>query len=330
MAHKLNVLHVVGGFPTPGRPHFQMFIKTQVDSLIAAGINCDVMVLQGQGPRKYIFGRRQVRQTAGIKKYDLIHAHYSYCGWACLSLNRPLVTSFLGSDLYGHPKPDGSFPRWMKQLHILLARHVAKHSTQCIVKSQAMLNDLDRDAHVVPNGVDCRLFKAIPPEDRSTQRVDLGLKEDTRYILFAGDPKLPRKRYSLARDSVAEANRLTQSPLELLPLHGQTHETVIRHMQACDMLILTSSLEGSPNVVKEAMATNLPVVAVQVGDTRERLDGVSGCRVTSDDHPETIGAAIAEVFRRNEPCQSRDAVISLDMPRVAEKIKWIYETALRK
>jgi len=69
-------------------------------------------------------------------------------------------------------------------------------------------------------------------------------------------------------------------------------------MSACDALVFTSMLEGSPNVVKEALACDLPVVSVPVGDVATRLRGVAGCELCADERPETIAAALERVLRR--------------------------------
>jgi glycosyltransferase involved in cell wall biosynthesis len=115
--------------------------------------------------------------------------------------------------------------------------------------------------------------------------------------------------------------------VQLLPVFNQSHDAVARHLQAADALLLTSSLEGSPNIVKEAMAANLRVVSVDVGDTRERLQSVSGCRVTRDDHPATIGAALAELLQSVEPVESREAVLPLELGAVAGRIRDLYVRA---
>lgn len=325
----IRVLHVVGSYPTSGIPHRQVFIKTQVDSLVRAGIQCDVLLLKGPGFVKYATGWSQVRRRLAEGEFDLIHAHYGYCGAVSLGHGRPVVTSFLGSDLCGAPRPDGRYPYLVRRFHLSLARKVADFSSAVIVKSQRMRNDLERDVHVVPNGVDLTLFKPVSPEERLEFRREFGLDADTYYILFAGKPRSPHKRFALAERAFAEAKQQLTRPMELLVLSDRPHGDVVKHMQSCDMLVLSSSHEGSPNVIKEAMAAGMAVVSVDVGDTRERLAGVSGCRVTDEDSPSALAAAMVELIEGTEPRGGPDAVSFLAKETVAQRIVGIYETVLR-
>lgn len=325
----LRVLHVVGGYPTPEQPHFQPFIKTQVESLREIGVECNVLVLEGRGPVKYATGRPQVRRALREGAYDLIHAHYAYCAVPSFGHGLPVVTSFLGSDLYGRPQADGSFSPWRKRLHHALCRWCIGRSAVSIVKARRMKDDLARDVEIIPNGVDCERFRPLAADARARLRGELGFAADTRYVIFGADPARKRKRFDLARAAVAEAAAAAPFPLHLLAVHGKDQETVIRHLQAGDALVLTSSLEGSPNIVKEAMAANTRVVSVDVGDTRERLEGVSGCRVIASDDPAEIGAALADVLASDEPVESREAVLPLEIGRVAERIRDLYATAIR-
>ena len=98
-------------------------------------------------------------------------------------------------------------------------------------------------------------------------------------------------------------------------------------MQACDALLLTSNLEGSPNVVKEAMASNLRIVSVDVGDTRERLEGVAGCRVLAEDSAESLGGAVADVLRETGEPGGREAVRELGVDAIARRVRGIYRRA---
>jgi len=100
-------------------------------------------------------------------------------------------------------------------------------------------------------------------------------------------------------------------------------------MNACDVLVLTSDYEGSPMVVKEAMACNLPVVSVDVGDVAEVISGVEGCYICQQT-PEDVAAKLALALNRPERTQGRRAVAHLALDRIAERLIAEYDDVLRK
>jgi len=174
---------------------------------------------------------------------------------------------------------------------------------------------------VIPSGLDFGLFRPIPQDEA---RRHLGLPVDKRFLLFVGNPELPRKRYDLARQAVDVLNRSLSA--ELLVGWGAPHDDIPFYMNAADALVFTSRQEGSPNVVKEALACNLPVVSVRVGDVPLRLQNVEGCELCDDDRPETIAAALERVLRRNRRVAGRDAVRDLDEQRLAQEVISIYRS----
>src|SRR4030095_506977 len=87
-------------------------------------------------------------------------------------------------------------------------------------------------------------------------------------------------------------------PAKLIVAWGVPHAEISVYMSACDVFVFTSRPEGSPNVVEEALACDLPVVSVAVGDVRQRLQGVEGCEVCVDEQPETIAAALERALSR--------------------------------
>jgi len=101
-------------------------------------------------------------------------------------------------------------------------------------------------------------------------------------------------------------------------------------MNACDALLLTSVHEGSPNVVKEALACELPVVSVNVGDVRTRIEGIDGCVVVDSASPDALAAALESVLRRNGRIVARDKIADLDEARIAAQVIDVYRSALRK
>jgi glycosyltransferase involved in cell wall biosynthesis len=239
-----------------------------------------------------------------------------------------VVTSFQGSDLLGRPRPDGSFSGASRTIHRRLCRYVARRSSASIVKARWMKDVVGQNVHVVPNGVDLATFHPVAPDRRRALRRDLGIREEGAYVLFCASPANPRKRFPLASAAVSHAAGRLGRPVELIVLHGRTHEDVARFMQACDLLILTSTYEGSPNVVKEALACGMRVASIGVGDVRERLERVSGCRVAAGESPEAIGAAVAELLASEEPAGGPEAVAPLEIGAVARRIREIYAGVL--
>jgi glycosyltransferase involved in cell wall biosynthesis len=282
----------------------------------------------------------------GVRRrpFDLIHAHHAWCGAACAAHGVPFVLSLLGSDLVAFPWRGDREGPLSRRVSPAVARSAARRAAAVIVKAEwmrAALGDGARGgsrAHVIPNGVDLGRFRpAAGDAERRALRADLGLPADDVVVIFGADPARPRKRFALAQAAVADAERRraaaeasrVRRPLRLVSVHGRPHDDVARFLRAADLLLFTSEVEGSPNVVKEAMASGLAIVSTDVGDTRERLEGVSGCRVAADE-PEALGSAIADLLDGGEARLAREAVAELSLEKVAERVASVYRAALER
>ena len=254
---------------------------------------------------------------------DLIHAHYGYCGWlARLQFQKPVVVSFMGDDLLGTPDASGRI-RPLSRVVVELDRRLARVVDAVIVKSREMAAVVaPAEAEVIPNGVDLDAFRPVAPEEAKRR---LGWDENKQYVLFAGNPANPRKAFPLARASVEAASKRIGEPLELVVLADVAPQRVPLYMNACAALVMTSFVEGSPNVVKEAMACNLPVVSVPVGDVTELLDDVERCAVRSRD-PDALREALAGLVQQPIRSDGRAALQrkGLDLESVARRIVHIY------
>jgi glycosyltransferase involved in cell wall biosynthesis len=323
----MRVLMVTPQLPRPGRPGTLAPTVRQIESIRALGLDVQVLEVRGVKRLKYLQRLPDLRALAA--SVDLIHAHFGYCGWLARSQrSRPVVVSFMGDDLLGTPDATGrisAFSRCVVQADRWLAQAV----DAVIVKSADMARIVAPvEAHVIPNGVDLQVFRPI---DRRAAKARLGLADDKRYVLFPGRPEEPRKAYPLAQAVVAETARRIGEPLELLPLGRVEADTVPLYMNACTAMVLTSYLEGSPNVVKEGMACNLPIVSVPVGDVSELLAGVNGCAICPRDAG-ALSEALANVLRRAEPTNGRAAVEQkkLDLTSIAREVIDVYVDVLAR
>ena len=100
------------------------------------------------------------------------------------------------------------------------------------------------------------------------------------------------------------------------------------YMNACDALVFPSYQEGSPNVVKQAMACNLPIVATDVGDVREVLENTAGCYIC-DPNVQQFGKALQLILSNNERTAGRERVRHLGRQSVARRVIGVYSDTLK-
>ncbi len=322
----MRVLMVTSQLPH-GRQSLDMApALRQIDSLRRAGAEVDIVEVTGLPKLKYLQAIPRLRRLA--RTADIIHGHYAFCGWlAKLRRRTPVVVSFMGDDLLGSPDDHGRIGR-SSRLIIRTSRWLARRVDAVIVKSQQMADVVAPiRAYVVPNGVDMDAFQ---PCDRATARRELGWPVNQRFVLFPGNPANPRKGFPLAAAAIAEANRRQSAePIELVPLRQVPPEQVPLYMNACDAMVMASFIEGSPNVIKEAMACNLPIVSVPVGDTEAMLSGVEGCRICHRD-PVEMGQNVRELLASHSRSMGRAAIEArgLSLESVAQQLLTIYAKVL--
>jgi glycosyltransferase involved in cell wall biosynthesis len=168
---------------------------------------------------------------------------------------------------------------------------------------------------------------AFQPIDRQEARARLGLPPDKPLVLWAGEYWRPEKRFDLV-EAAMEGVKATLPDTELVLLSKKPHDVVPLYMSACDALILTSALEGSPMVIKEAMACNLPIVSVRVGDVPEVISGTPSCTLAERD-PDDLAAKLVEVLREPRRTDGRGRIAHLRHDRIAGRIIEVYRHAVR-
>lgn len=298
------------------------FIKSQGESLKKKGIALDYFTTTGRGFKGYLKSIGMLKQYLKENTYDVIHAHYALSGWvAVLARPRvPVVVSFMGCDVYGDVTADG---KRTARLNIILAKLLQPFVRAIIVKSKGLAQYvyMKKKCRIIPNGVDFNRFK---PMDKQECRTRLKLSPEEKIILFLADPADPRKNIRLAKEAVDIVN---DPGITLFTPYPVDPADVPLYLNAADVVVLTSFLEGSPNVVKEAMACNRPVVATNVGDVEEVLAHTEGCFITAfdpRDAAEKIKAAL-DFGKGGKITTGRQAVAHLDETLVADRLTAVYE-----
>jgi len=321
----MRVLAITAMYPTPERPAWGTFVRSQVESLRKAGVDMEVLALDGK-PRKLIYpkGVLRLRRRLADGSIDLVHAHFSYVGMVARTQWKvPVVVTYHGDDLLGTRTPDGRITAFSK-IMVKVGQLLSNAVDAVIVQSKEMAGKLSRpDVNIIPHEVDFELFK---PVDKGSARAILGLDPRKKYLLFAASPRIPVKRFPFAK-AVADYLEERDPSVELLVVHKEPQERLPLYMSAADALVFPSYQEGSPNIVKQAMACNLPMVCTDVGDVREVVDGTRGCYICDPDVVE-FAANLNEILQRGERTQGRELIRHLDGPNVARRVIQLYEKVL--
>jgi glycosyltransferase involved in cell wall biosynthesis len=329
----VRALVVTNMYPTPTAPSTGTFVAAQVESLRAAGVEIEMLHLTRRDNGRYVYRNlaQRMRDTVGESDPDVLHVMYggviSEVATRAVR-DRPAIVSFCGSDLLGGDAA-GIVQHVATRYSMFASRRAAHRAAGIIVKARnlwdALPDGVDRTrVWIVPNGVD---FAHFHPRATSDCRRLLGWTDDKRHVLFPANPQRPEKRFTLAEAAITSLNSTGFGRIQLHALTGIPHDQVPVWINAADAVILTSTHEGSPNVVKEALACNVPVVSTDVGDVRERLTGIEGCFV-AEPTPADLAAKLALVFERRERVDARDRIADLALDAVARRIIDIYRWVL--
>lgn len=313
----MKVIFVASGNKAVGKVN--SFVQSQYDSLVAEGLDMVLFPIVGHGVKAHLKAAKELHHLIRREHPDVVHAHYSICGHVaalammCMRKKTKLVVSILGS-----------FPTHSKKWRLVkfCIRHIWDKT---IVKSQRTARQLGEDVAIIPNGVNLATFY---PQDYHQARQLVGFETDNRYIIWCSNPDRKEKNFALAQTAVDMISK--DYNIVLLPIYNNTPQEVAIYMNAADCLLLTSKMEGSPNVIKEAMACNCPIVSTDVGDVRERLEGLTGCYILPEnmERPvEQLAGLIANCLKFGKRTSGYRRIIDdqLTVEQVAQRIIQCYE-----
>ena len=321
---KIRVLAVI---PDGGTKVSMIFSHRQMNSLKASSIDVGFFMLKSRTSLKSLFSDMiAFRQKLATFNPHIVHAHYgTVTSFFCaLGTNKPLLITFRGSDL-NPTSGENAFHTGIKHLLSQLSTLRAKH---IICVSQKLKNRLwwkSDKVSIMPSGVDSSIFKPLPIK---FARERLGLSLTDRIILFnVGESPLV-KRLDLAEQAIEYVNSHYHN-ICFIKLYGDIDpDDMPLYYNAADCLLLTSDNEGSPNVVKEALSCNCPVVSVDVGDVRDRLAGVWPSKVVKRD-PVEIGEGIIEILKVGKRSNGHDLIQDISLEKQGVQLASIYQFMLK-
>lgn len=292
------------------------FVYEQIETIKNIyNIDYDNLFIRGKGIFGYLKNISKIRKKIKEYKPDLLHAHYGLSGLlSCLQRIVPVVITFHGSEIHSRfINILSSFASKYSEYNIYVAKHIR----------EKMYFKSGRNFNIVPCGINLD-ESFVMDKDISSSRMKL-TKENIN-ILFAGAFDDLMKNYKLAKNAI---QIISENKINLIELKGYNREEVTYLFNACDLFLLTSKNEGSPQTIKEAMACNCPIVATDVGEIRDIISDSEGCFITSFE-PDDIAQKLKLAMEYGKRTNGREKIKRFDNNIIAEKIYSVYKDVLSK
>lgn len=319
----MKILHVTNNYPTLEYPIFGIFVKEQIESLQKIGVECDVFYCNGQnkGFRKYITYLPGLWKKALFGGYDLIHCHHALSAALLCMTGAPLFKKCIVS-YQSRPEYEWGYALF-KILRFLFNIVIVKFEPGELSHKKI---------YYLPNGCNQDLFRPMDKDDCKRQ---LGLYNDKRYVLFTDSNRKVRGVKRVDRFEAAVSvlrSKYKYDNIEPVILRNTPREQIPIYMNACELYMLTSDIEGSPNSVKECMCCNTPVVSTDVGNVKAMIGDIEGAYVVDEMSPEALAEACDKVFRRTTPFNGREKILAkgYGIATVAKKLKALYEKIINE
>lgn len=305
----MRILVVVSG----NHSQVAAFVTEQVAALRQAGCEVKLFCVTGRGLLGYLRNLKPLKIAIKSFSPDILHAHYGLCGLLCtLQRNVPVVVTYHGSDINNPVMLRFSCLAMRRAAHNIF---VSKKLQQKATKTFSLFT-----SSVLPCGIDTTTFHPINREEACLlMKLDSAL----HYILFAGAFDNEVKNSQLAKEACALLPGVV-----LLELKGYNRNEVVALMNVADCLLMTSHSEGSPQVIKEALACGCPVVSVDVGDVAEQIEGTN-CGVIVEHTPEAIAKALSLQTERSHRPYCKERIERFDNRRIATLLIEIYKTVIK-
>lgn len=224
-----------------------------------------------------------IKKLISKNKYDLIHAFFGIpCGYIAMKTHIPYIVSLRGSDV---PFYNKRFEKLDKLIFKRLSKKIWKKARAVVANSQG-LKDLalktgpGQDIKVIYNGVDINEFVPIKKNKVGNKIILISTgrlisRKGYKYLIEAlkviDNCKLQLIGGGILKEELEKQAEENKVDVEFL---GKVdHKVIYKYLQKADIFILPSLNEGMSNSILEAMSCGLPIIATDVGGSKELING---------------------------------------------------------
>ena len=282
----IKVLTVTNMWPIDEYPYFGIFVKEQVEGLnkFYPEIDNKIMFIQGYKNRiNYLKSIFEINWHIFQNQYDVIHIHYGLSGLFVLFnpfIKTPIITMIHGSDINSN--------RYIR----LISKLVASRSNHIFYLNDKMKNHirhLENKIEYLPCGVNTDLFN-----------VDRGNTNKNLTIAFPASRIRPEKNFNFFEKVINSYEKKHNVAIDVVEIHGKSRQEVKYILNKVDILMMTSLYEGSPQIIKEAMCCNTPIISSNVGDVELLLKDVNNCIVIDQFDEDCYCEAIYKIANQSD------------------------------
>jgi teichuronic acid biosynthesis glycosyltransferase TuaC len=331
----VRVLLVTNRYPTSSAPHSGTFVPPLIQALKDANVTPELYFVDRnqKGRRAYHGVVHTLRGRVREFEPDVVHVLWGgFLAWltAYAVRDRPVVITLGGDDLLGLYllSADGPVEHLSRFVAVGTSRLAVRRSSHIICVSRNLLEVLPshvptNKCSIIPCGVDPTIFR---PLDRRECQRQLGWPTECKHILFPALASRSYKRFELAKRTW-NLLRERGHDAQLHELPGVPHNEVPIWLNAAEVVVITSHHEGSPTVLKEALACARPVVSVAVGDVSELLAPLDGCRI-AEANPISLASAITQIWDLAQVHKAREQIERYSWDRIAADTARVYRSCL--
>lgn len=305
------------------------FSRRQIDLLEKDfHVEAKIFYLENRSSFSYLLkAAKDFKKVLNDFNPDICHPHYGSVNslFVALFSTKPIIITFHGSDLNKTPS-DGIISDFIARLFSNLSALRAK---SIIVVSEQLKKQLwwkQKNANVIPIGTNIKEFYPI---DKEIAIKELNEQRPFPSIVFnANNPII--KRLDLAEEAI-ELVKKDYPHANLYKLGGDVDPKKIKYiLNATDMLLLCSDREGSPTIIKEAMACNQRIVSTDVGDVKIRIELVNEALIVKQTPASIAKGIISLIEKKDLIFNGREELLrqELDEHTLESKIYSIYKNII--
>jgi len=269
-------------WPYSEKKYYGIFVKEQVDALsnYYPELNNKVWFIKGYKSKlNYIFSIFQLNWHLLFNKYEIIHIHSALSGIFLLftPVRKNVIITLHGTEI-------------LDPVQYRVSKHVVKRAKYVICVSDEIECIIKKNNTKIKTCV-------VPCAVRDDFFVDNRIKKDSVIrIIFPSAKWRTVKNYPLFLEIISQIRLISSHEIQTVELDNKTRDEILDDLNEADLLLMTSFHEGSPQIIKEAMCCNTPIVSSNVGDVQKLLNGVTNCCVIDDYNPKSYFDATIEII----------------------------------